>query len=65
MNFRVSFVELELVTYEGIQAHYIIIFNLLSFAYCVVKNHSLGSTPIQDIANIKRSVVKFRKLFQL
>jgi hypothetical protein len=63
MNFRVPYEELEVVTYEGILAHYIAILNRLSLAYRVVKNHNLGSTPVQGIASIK-SVLNYGMLFQ-
>ena len=51
--FKVTYGELEVLKYVGIQAHYIVILNRLSFAYRVEKKHSLGSTPIQDIVSIK------------
>ena len=38
--------------------------NRLSFAYSVVKNHFLGSNPIQGITGIKRSVCNYMMLFQ-
>jgi hypothetical protein len=63
LNFRVPNGELEVLTYVGIQAHYIVILNRLSFAYRLVKNHSLGSTTIH-ITSIKRIVLNYRMRFQ-
>jgi len=64
VNFRVPYGELEVLAYVGIQAHYIVILNRLSFAYRLVKNHILGSTPIQDITSIRKNELNYGTLFQ-
>ena len=56
--------ELGLFTYVGIQAHFIVILYVLSNTYRVVKNHSLGSTPVQNVAGIKGRVLHYRMMFQ-
>ena len=64
MNFRVPYGELGVLAYVEVQPHYIVILYRLSVAYRIVKNCSLGSTPVQNIAGIKRSVLHYRIMFQ-
>ena len=64
VKFRVAYGVLGILTYEMIQAHYIAVLNRLFLAYRIVKKHSLGTTPVQGIASIKRSMLKYRSLFQ-
>ena len=64
VNFRVTCGEHEILTYEGLQAHYIAVLNRLSVAYRVVKKHSHGSKTTQGIKCMKRSMLNYRMLFQ-
>ena len=55
--------ELAVLAYVGIRAHCIVILNRFSLAYHVVKDHSVGSTPVQDIASIKWNELHYRMMF--
>ena len=56
VNFMVPYMER---AYIGIHAYYIVILYRLTLTFRVVKNHSLSSTPVQNISSIKRSVLQY------
>ena len=63
MNCGVPYGEIGIHEYVEIQAHYIVILYRFTLTCRVVKNHSLSSITVQNIASIKRSVLHYRMMF--
>ena len=53
------------VEYLNTYVYRLITLYRVSLTYRVVKKHILGSTPVKNIASIKRSVLHYRMMFHL